>query len=801
MSSLSSLGGSSAALSSLTPTGGSGSSSGGSSGLLSVGGLITGLNTNQIIQAELSLQQVQIDTVTAHEAAAQQQEAAYKALQAQLLNFQASVAQLAQPSNGPFDGRTATSSDTSAVTAAASSSAAAGIYSLTVNSLAQANEVASQGFASATSPISQGTLTVSSGGSTANVVINGGNDTLQGLAAAINSAGAGVTATVINTGTVGQPYRLLLTASQTGTANAITVSGSFSGGGVPPQFTQNAVGAVAAAATNQGTATATSGGTYTGTKNKTYAFTVTGGGTVGGNSAITFSYTDSTDNSGPHTITLAAGTNSLTTADGVTLTFGTNGTLQAGDQFTVSATVPTVQAAADASVTIGSGAGALTVSSPTNTVSTAINGVTLNLLATTAQPVQVTVANDTSTAQTAVQNFVTAYNSVISTIADDVRYDPSTKSAGVLLGDPSVVNIEDQLRSLVTDPVAGANPKLNNLAALGITSDASGQLQLNTGTLNKVLSGQVSGVSLDDVRSLFASGGRSTNPAVTFVNATAATKASATPYGVEVTQAAQQATLTAGTALGANPQVTSGNNTFTLTVNGVTSGTITVPPSSNYTPQTLVQAVQAQVNADGKVGNENVTVGLNGSNQLTFTSGSYGSSSSLAVGSAAFLGFTSPARATGRDVAGSFLVNGTPEPATGSGQLLTGDAGNANTAGLAVNVTLQPWQVGSAPQASLTVTRGVAAQLGGALNTLLDPTTGQLQTIDQNFQDQIAAYQKQIDLLQQEYNQRQAQLAQQFANLESAVNNLKTASGFLTAQTTALLSLNGTSSSSSRTGG
>ena len=60
----------------------------------------------------------------------------------------------------------------------------------------------------------------------------------------------------------------------------------------------------------------------------------------------------------------------------------------------------TVQAAADASVTLGSGSGALTVTSSSNTVNTAINGVTLNLLATTpaSQPVQVTVANDTSTA-------------------------------------------------------------------------------------------------------------------------------------------------------------------------------------------------------------------------------------------------------------------------------------------------------------------------------------------------------------------------------------------------------------------
>ena len=56
-----------------------------------------------------------------------------------------------------------------------------------------------------------------------------------------------------------------------------------------------------------------------------------------------------------------------TVAQGIGIQFGA-GTLVAGDKFSVKAFVPTVQAAADASVTIGSGAGALTVTSATNQI-------------------------------------------------------------------------------------------------------------------------------------------------------------------------------------------------------------------------------------------------------------------------------------------------------------------------------------------------------------------------------------------------------------------------------------------------
>ncbi len=427
-----------------------------------------------------------------------------------------------------------------ATVAAATSSAVAGTYSLTVNMIAAANEIASQGYASASSQITQGTLTIGSGSNTATITVGPTNNTLQGLANAINIANDGVSATVINDGT-STPYRLLLTADNTGTSNAITVTNNLaasSSGAVKPGF-------------------------------------------------------------------------------------------GAADSSDTSHVGSTVQAAVNASLTLGSGSGALTVSSQSNTVGQRHQRSRREPASASATPISITVANDTTTATTAIQNVVTAYNSVMSTISQRryVPYVPSSGTAGSLLGDSSILQIRNQLTNQITGIVAGANSKLNSLSALGITADSSGQLQINNTQLSNVLSGKVSGVSLSDVRSLFALAGSSTNTGVSFINATTATQASSAGYGVVVTQAAHQATLTADQTL--STTVTSGNNSFSLTANGQTSGTITLPAQTYSSDSALVAALQTQINSDKTVGGL-VNVGLS-NNQLTFTTTGYGQAATLAL--------------------------------------------------------------------------------------------------------------------------------------------------------------------------
>ena len=123
--------------------------------------------------------------------------------------------------------QTATSSNTANVTAEAGTGAQNGRYDVVVNSLARAQVTAS----ATTAPDADSTV-VASGGT---LVLNGvtvtlsGAVTLRGLADAINAtSNPPARASVIQSGP--SSYRLVLSAIETGTANAFTVTNNLTGG-------------------------------------------------------------------------------------------------------------------------------------------------------------------------------------------------------------------------------------------------------------------------------------------------------------------------------------------------------------------------------------------------------------------------------------------------------------------------------------------------------------------------------------------------------------------------------------------
>jgi flagellar hook-associated protein 2 len=806
MSSLSSIGGASGA----NPLNGSSSSSSSNGGLIGLNdsgvsfqGLASGLNTDSIVKAILSSQQ-QITNLQNQQAAIVQRESIYNTIQADLTALQTAANSLTG-TNNVFDGRTATSSS-SLATASATSGATPGVYSFKVNSLAQAQEISSQGFDSANSIITQGTFQFQVGnGALQTVTVNTTNDTLQGLANAINALNAGVTASVVNDGSTSQGYHLLLTSNKSGTANAITITnnlGASGGGALRPEFNANYVGAAVTGSNYSGTSTPTSNagsGGFTGSGNNTYTFTVTNGGTVGTTNGITLSYTDST---GANTgiITLNSGDAGVlkNVAQGIQVQFNA-GTLVTGNTFTIKGFNPNVQAAA--SITLGSGSGALTVKSSTNQIQNVFNGVTLNLVgADPTQTVNITVANNTQSASTAINGFVSAYNALIGFINQNDSYNAQTKQGGILLGDLQATNIPNTIAKATTGVVGGVNKLADNLAAVGLTLNADGTLAVNGDKLNQALNGQLTGVSTDDVRRLFVQDGQSTNSAVQYVYAPSTVKALGVPIGVQITQAATQGSATATNALAATTTITAGSNdTFTVTVDGHTSTSIVLAAGTYTTPQ-LAQQVQSAINGNSQLSGEQVTAAVNGSGHLVLTSQRYGTASQVAIGSGNALtamGFTGTEAGTGQDVAGSFVVNGVTEAATGKGQVLTGKSTNANTAGLVVNSSLTPAQITGNPEATLTVTQGVAAHVGNVLSAMLDPVSGQLTTLEQSLQKQASNIGDSITSLQKALNLQQAQLLQQFVQMESNLAAIQSTANALGSSLTGFASSGSSSSGSS----
>ena len=135
--------------------------------------------------------------------------------------------------------------------------------------------------------------------------------------------------------------------------------------------------------------------------------------------------------------------------------------------------------ASDASLSIDG----IAVTSASNSVSGALNGVTLNLVATGSSTL--TVSQDTSAVTGAVSDFVNAYNSYISTVGTLSSYDPSSKQGGVLLGDTTLMSVQRQVNSVLSSSVPGNS--IGSLAALGITRNADGTLSSNSSTLGSAL--------------------------------------------------------------------------------------------------------------------------------------------------------------------------------------------------------------------------------------------------------------------------------------------------------------------------
>lgn len=127
----------------------------------------------------------------------------------------------------------ATSSNGAVATATIGAGAGVGVYDLAISSLARAQTAVSGAFADSDNTIvGSGTLTIQLGdydsgtniftpGASGPVAINVTNGTLDDIAASINSAGAGVTASVIQN--AGQSY-LSLTSTSTGAASGFSLT-------------------------------------------------------------------------------------------------------------------------------------------------------------------------------------------------------------------------------------------------------------------------------------------------------------------------------------------------------------------------------------------------------------------------------------------------------------------------------------------------------------------------------------------------------------------------------------------------
>lgn len=476
-------------------------------------------------------------------------------------------------------------------------------------------------------------------------------------------------------------------------------------------------------------------------------------------------------------------------------------TLASGAESTVDFSAPAVQDAQDAQVQIGTGAGAITVSSNDNQFDSLVAGVSLDVLkADSEKDVVVTVEEDTESVVEAIDGFIESYNQVMDFIDTNSTFNADTNSAGLLLGNRSAANVQSALRNALGTVVEGLESNLKTLTAVGIDTTDGGKLQLDRGKLEDILNGNVEGVGLADIQRLFAITGESDNPGVEFVLGTNKTQASPkgddgklVPYQVEITRAATAAQIDDSLApLLENTIINDDNGMLKIELDRAEIE-VKIPPGT-YTRSALADQVETLINTSDDRQGRLIQTSLSAGNELILTSLSYGASSTLQVlegtGNAQ-LGLTAGLTSNGEDVAGVFRVRApgatewTRETANGNGRTLTGDAENEYTAQLQVRSSLRQSQIGAETDANVTVTRGLGAALDAAIDRLVRTRGtagdgGELGGVQDRYTAELESIDENIEQVEARLESRRETLVRQFAALEVTISELQSSGDALT---------------------
>lgn len=288
-----------------------------------------------------------------------------------------------------FGGRSAKSNDETAFTATAASTVVTGNYSVSVESLASAQKLISEGLPLGAN-LGAGQLTLTAGNTSFTVNLEANASSPVDIQSAINTAalaaGAKVNATVINSD-AGQ--RLVLTATQPGTGNTIIVRNTSSP-------SNNALDALVH------------------------------------DPGVLDNLTEQSPGAGARVI-----------VDGVTHTGNTN------------------------------------------TVTDFIPGLTLNLKA--ADPgvsKTLTVTADNSSARSAIQGVVSAYNAALTALNTATKFNSSSKLPSALTNDNTARSASSQLRSSLGEALAASGLPAN---ALGINTNVDGNLVFDSSKFDAAL--------------------------------------------------------------------------------------------------------------------------------------------------------------------------------------------------------------------------------------------------------------------------------------------------------------------------
>jgi len=136
----------------------------------------------------------------------------------------------------------------------------------------------------------------------------------------------------------------------------------------------------------------------------------------------------------------------------------------------------------------------LVFTSSSNTLTNVINKVRIDLISATNQPVTISIKKDVDEIVSQIQDFVTRFNDVISTLDDLTSFDPETELRGVLQGDSTARRVRQTLLGIVNRSVAGLPATADRLSDAGVTYSSETGLTLDEDKLRQALENDPEGI-------------------------------------------------------------------------------------------------------------------------------------------------------------------------------------------------------------------------------------------------------------------------------------------------------------------
>ena len=130
-----------------------------------------------------------------------------------------------------------------------------------------------------------------------------------------------------------------------------------------------------------------------------------------------------------------------------------------------------------------------------NSFSDVISGVTISLKK--ADPLKtetLSIELDKESAKSKVNDFIKSYNALASTMSSLSSYDAKARKGGPLLGDATLRGVQNQIRQVLSNPTQGVSG-FSTLAEIGIKTNKSGALELDSSKFDKVIAENFDGVS------------------------------------------------------------------------------------------------------------------------------------------------------------------------------------------------------------------------------------------------------------------------------------------------------------------